>query len=316
MEIHLAADEVVTSKHLLLFSGSSREARTCPFGTTRRRSRHRGGTSNRSSRGSRKTSPPRERGMTRPVTKTRARTPRTRRASREEPDRALETKKTKSRRRAGWPGSAPLRWSMCGILHDVLVQQDADGAVASAGPWRPLCTTPRRRPRKRAAPARRGRNPEPSGRRFVRVLGSAVLRPRGLLQRAEGSHAHRARERRGRHEHVARGADGPVAQRGDWGQTSGDGGGGGAFGFFRPSRRPRRTTRVAEFPCACTPRHPTSRGAAVAARRRLDVTPVPVFARGGVREASFATPSARRAAFQRRRRNDGEWWCFVQGVDV
>ena len=32
---------------------------------------------------------------------------------------------------------APLRWNVCaGILHDVLVQRDADGAVASAGPWR------------------------------------------------------------------------------------------------------------------------------------------------------------------------------------
>ena len=125
---------------------------------------------------------------------------------------------------------APLRWNVCaGILHDVLVQRDADGAVASAGPWRLTVHY--------AAYGDRGKEPLP-----LDGDGTQNRRDAGLFACSDPQSCVRADFFNALKEatHIERGS---------------------------------HTTRVAEFPCACTPRHPTSRrggrrGAASSGRPR------------------------------------------------
>ena len=198
--------------------GSSRGSAYLPVWHDRRRSRRRGGTSNRSSRGSRTTKAPRERRRTRSATNARRRA-RVRRTTRRNKNtrRALQAKRAMTETKKAKPRTRPVlvrprrRAAALGrVRRDPARRVRASGFGRRRRVRRALAThrALRRvqRRRKRPARARRGRIPEPPGCRFVRVRRGAVLRPRALLQRAEGSHAHRARERRERHEHDARAA--------------------------------------------------------------------------------------------------------------
>ena len=216
---------------------------------------------------------------------------------------------------------APLRWNVCaGILHDVLVQRDADGAVASAGPWRLTVHY--------AAYGDRGKEPLP-----LDGDGTQNRRDAGLFACSDPQSCVRADFFNALKEatHIERGSAAGVmsmtraAQTDLWRSV--------VTGDRRLATAAEAALSVSSVPPDGPEPHDTSRRIPVRVYTEAsDVTPgrssrrgvvwtsapVPVFARGGgSRKASARDALALVAPLSSDDdANDGEWRCFVQGVDV